>query len=79
MFYAPFGLMVVLLRFHSHMRSMVLVLWEVGTILGNGYRIQGQNCCIASGEWNASRVSLHEFDIRYIMFKVTHVECISVV
>ena len=64
MFYAPFGVMVVLLRFHSRMRSMVLVLWEAGTILGNGYGIQGQNCCIASGEWNASRVSLQEFDIR---------------
>ena len=43
MFYAPFGLMVVLLTFHSCMRSMVLVLWEVGTILGNGYGIQRQN------------------------------------
>ena len=25
------------------MVSMVLVLWEVGAILGNGYGIQGQN------------------------------------
>ena len=38
-FYAPFGLMVVLLIFHSCMTSIVSVLWEVGAILGNG---QGQ-------------------------------------
>ena len=44
MFYAPFGLMVVLLTFHSRMMSMVLVLWEVAAIPGNGYGIQGQNC-----------------------------------
>ena len=37
--------------FLSCMVSTVLVLWEVGAILGNGYGIQGQNCCIASGEW----------------------------
>ena len=40
-FYAPFGLMVVLLMLLSHMVSMVLVLLEVGAILGNGYGIQG--------------------------------------
>ena len=39
----PFGLLVVLLSFHLCMVSMVLVLWEVGAILGNGYGIQGQN------------------------------------
>ena len=43
-FYAPFGLMVVLLTFHSCMGSMVLVLWEVGAILGNVHGIQEQNC-----------------------------------
>ena len=43
MFYAPFGLTVVLLTFLSRMVSMVLVLWEVGAILGSGYEIQGQN------------------------------------
>ena len=42
-FYAPFGLMVVLLMFHSCMTSIVSVLWEVGAILGNGCGIQGQN------------------------------------
>ena len=42
-FYAPFGLMVVLLMLLSHMVSMVLVLLEVGAILGNGYGIQGQS------------------------------------
>ena len=41
--YAPFALTVVLLTFHLRMKSMVLVLWEVGAILGNGYGIQGQN------------------------------------
>ena len=50
------------------MHGMVLVLWEVVAILENGYGIQGQIMCIFSGEWNASRVSLQEFDIRYIMF-----------
>ena len=35
--------MVVLLTFHLHMMSTVLVLWEVGAILLNGYGIQGQN------------------------------------
>ena len=44
MFYAPFGLMVVLLTFHSRMMSMVLVLWEVAAIPRNGYGNQGQNC-----------------------------------
>ena len=44
MSYAPFGLMVALLTFHSCMRSMVLVLWEVDAILGNVHGIQEQNC-----------------------------------
>ena len=35
--------MVVLLMLHSPMMSMVLVLWDGGAILGNGYGIQGQN------------------------------------
>ena len=35
------GLMLVLLVLFMH--SMVLVLWGVGAILGNGYVIQGQN------------------------------------
>ena len=43
MFYAIFGIMVVLLTLHSCMRGMVLVLREVGAILWNGYGIQGQN------------------------------------
>ena len=43
MFYALFGLMVILLKFNSHMVRMVLILWEVGAILGNGYTIQGNN------------------------------------
>ena len=42
-FYAPFGLMVILLMLLSCMVSMVFVLWEVGSILGNGYGTQGQN------------------------------------
>ena len=33
--------MVALLVFYTH--GMVLVLWGVGAILGNGYRIQWQN------------------------------------
>ena len=61
------------------MHGMVLVLWEVVAILENGYGIQGQIMCIFSGEWNASRVSLQEFDIRYIVFYVTQVEPMSVV
>ena len=43
MFCAPFGLMVVLLMFLSQIVSVVLVLWEVGAILGDRYGIQGQN------------------------------------
>ena len=43
MFYAPFGLMVVLLTFLPCTVSLVLALWEVGAIVGNGYGIQGQN------------------------------------
>ena len=43
MFYALFGLMVNLLTFNSHMLRIVLVLWEVGAILGNGYTIRGNN------------------------------------
>ena len=35
------GLMVVLLVFFTH--GMLLVLWAVGAILGNGYGIKGQN------------------------------------
>ena len=35
------GLMLVLLVLFTH--SMVLVLWRVGAILGNGYVIQRQN------------------------------------
>ena len=33
------GLIVVLLTFFSRMVTMVLVLWEVGAILGSGYGI----------------------------------------
>ena len=43
MFYAPFVLMVVLLMFLLCIVSMVLVLWEVGTILLDRFGIQGQN------------------------------------
>ena len=35
------GLMVVLLAFFAH--GVILVLWGVGAILGNGYGIQRQN------------------------------------
>ena len=35
--------MVALLIFFLRMVSMVLVLWGLGYILGNGYGIQGQN------------------------------------
>ena len=41
-FSAPFGIVVVLL-FLLNMVSMVLVLWGVGAIVGNGYGIQLQN------------------------------------
>ena len=33
------GLMVVMLMSYSGVRSLVLVLWGVGPILGNGYEI----------------------------------------
>ena len=36
--------MVVLLTSFSRTHGMLLVLWGVGVILGNGYGIQGQNC-----------------------------------
>ena len=35
--------MVVLLTFLPCTVSLVLALWEVGAIVGNGYGIQGQN------------------------------------
>ena len=48
---------------------MVLFLWEVAAILGNGYRIQGKNyVALIQGEVRCQQVSLQEFDIRYIMF-----------
>ena len=47
---------------------MVLVLWEVGAVREWVWNLKTKLCCIASGEWNARRVSLQEFDIRYIMF-----------
>ena len=40
---------------------MVLVLWRVGDILGNGYGIQRQNY-VALLQGNVSRVSLQEFE-----------------
>ena len=43
MFCAPFGLMVVLLMFHSCMSSMVFVLWVVDAVLQSWCGIQGQN------------------------------------
>ena len=43
MFYPPFGLMVALLIFISCILKKVLVLWEVGAILGDRYVIQEQN------------------------------------
>ena len=58
---------------------MVLVLWGAGATLANGHEIQGQNCCIASEKWDVNRVSLQEFDIRYIMLKVNHVERMPVI
>ena len=42
-FYPPFGLMVALLIFISCILKKVLVLWEVGAILGDRYGIQEQN------------------------------------
>ena len=44
MFFTPYvGLMMAPLKFFLRMVSMALVLLGVGTILGNGYGIQGQN------------------------------------
>ena len=42
-FYPPFGLMVAQLIFISCILKKVLVLWEVGAILGDRYGIQEQN------------------------------------
>ena len=61
------GLIVVLLTFFW-MVSMVLLLWGVDTILGNGWNLRTKLCCIASGTWNVSTVSLQGFDVRYAMF-----------
>ena len=48
------------------MHGVVLVLWEVGTVQGNGYGIKDKIMLhyFRGAEW----VSLQEFDIRYIMF-----------
>ena len=35
-------------------------------------------CCMASGKKNASRISLQEFGITYIVFLVKHFERVSV-
>ena len=46
----------------------VFVLWRVGAILGNGYRVQGQNYVSnVSMEWEISKVSLQEFDVYCII------------
>ena len=51
------------------MVSMIIAQCEVTAILGNGFGIAGKKLfCMASGKQNASRVSLQEFDIRYIVF-----------
>ena len=48
------------------MHGVVLVLWEVGTVQGNGYGIKDKIMLhyFRGAEW----VSLQEFDIRYIIF-----------
>ena len=50
------------------MVSMVIVLWEVNAILGNGCEIQRQNYVAWLQGSDASRVSLQKFDIRCIVF-----------
>ena len=58
---------------------MVLVLWSVGSILRNWYGILGQKvCCIASGKGDVSRVTLQEYNIRYILLQHSYINYMSV-
>ena len=52
------------------MHGVVLVLWRLGTILGNGCGVQGQNYVAMLRESKVSRVSLRELDIYHIIFSV---------
>ena len=40
------------------------------------WNLRTKLCCTVSGEWNTSRVSLQELDIKYI-FKINYNECIQ--
>ena len=54
------GIMLVLLAFFTH--GMVLVLWRVGTILGNGNGIQEQNY-VAMFQRSEMQVEFHYRDL----------------
>ena len=58
--------------------SIVLVLLEVGAILGNGYGIQGQND-IALLYGSVMPARFHYRNLILGMFSVNNDECISVV
>ena len=58
---------------------MVLVVWEIGAILGNGYGIQGQNY-VALLQGSEMTAGFHYRNwILGIMFLVNHIKHVSVV
>ena len=69
-FYDPLwlGQMVVLLTFFTHDEYDFSSMESWCYIREWLRNLRTKLCCIASGEWNVSRVSLQKFDIRYIMF-----------
>ena len=63
-------------RWVSHFVLWFYFSWKLVLIYGMGIEFKIMN---ASREWNVSRVSLQDFDTRYITLCVSHVKCISVV
>ena len=51
--------------------SVILILWRAGLALTHG-------CCITSGKWNVSCMTLQEFSIRKIILIGTHTNLVPV-
>ena len=71
------GVVVCLSVINSRMVSMLLFLFRTDNISGMERRFKKRLCCIASGKWTATRITLLEFVTRYMMFYYSHSQQLS--
>ena len=44
--------------------------------MGWVWNLRTKGCCMASGKWNVSRVSLQGFDVSYAIYLINYLKCV---